>query len=247
MARNDALNNEQLLPETLRNEFHRVQRELETDREFGHVFNTDRVRLWRAMDEHYGYHGSAMRRAVLAARVVWPLLPMWEDATLETPGMLPSPDCSGMPRLYLKSCTKALLQKPCDLDQKSRDRIMAKMERLVIPEFEPLCLVILAILEADSLIAGARYCDDDELGEEIEQIWNGVETGELDELGDRDDWDLLDCHFWASETIAGDLRDRRKNDRTARKDFWIHWLDDFVVVNTLAIDELVADLARFID
>jgi len=241
------LNNEHLLPEKLRHEFLRVQRELEADRQFGHIFSRARVRLWRAMDEHCGYHDSAMRRAVLAARVVWPLLPMWENATHGSPGMLPSPDCAGMPRLYLVSCTKELMGEPRALDQRSYDRIMAKMETLVIPEFEPLCLAILAIMEAGPLIAGARHYDDDELGEEIEQAWDGVQAGELDELGERDDWDLLECHFWASEIVAGDLRSPRKNDTTTRREFWEKWLDDFVAINTRPIDELVADLARFID
>ncbi len=249
MTRNDALNNEHLLPDILRHELLRVRSKLEADNEFGHIFNTERVRLWRAMDRHYGYHVSAMRRAVLAARVVWPLLPIWEYETLQIPGMIPSSDHSGMPRLYLASCTKELMGKVHDLDEDTYNLLMARIERLWTPEFEPLCLVIPAILDAGPLMAIARRYGDDALDELTEQLWAAVESGEVNEAhsGQDMDWQCFECHFWASEIVAGDLRSPRKNDTTTRREFWEKWLDDFVAINTRPIDELVADLALFID
>jgi hypothetical protein len=234
------------LPDILRREFDEVQGELDADDDYGHISNTSRVRLWRAMDRHCGYHESAMRRAVLTAEIVWPLVPRWEAAMSHVPGSLPSPSYLGKPRSYLASCTRHLMGAPYDLDQACQYLLQAEIETLWLPELEPLCLAIPAILEAGPLIAGARHFQDNEPDEMMDQIWDDVEVGELSEFNASQDWDLLECHFWASEIIAGNLR-KPENDIAARKAFWTAWLNDFVLINTRPVDELLRSLNQFVD
>lgn len=236
-----------LLPEPCRTQFEQIQRKLESDDTYDHVEWIDRVRLWQAMNETHGFGPSDCRRAVLCARTVWPILPLWENAVAESPDMIPAHSLGNEnePRAFLRDCTLTFLGRLSRMHVDDEERRIRKLDDMWTPESEPIGAVLPAIMDAGNFLLFAHI---DNVESEYEQeIFRGVLSGEYnDRAYDCCDWDDRDCYFYAAGALSGDLI-KGTYDSAKRKEFWRTWLKDVFDVNVLPLENLKAKLERFLD
>lgn len=237
--------NESQMPDSILSVFKKVKSNLESDHKFGHIEWIDRVYLWQAMNKVHGFGPSDCRRAVLCARTVWPLLLVWEQVAEKSPEMIPSPGYEKYPRQFLRDCTLVFLGEIPKMDLDTQETLVRKLDGMWVSEYEPIAAVLPAILDAGNFLLHS-HIENVESEYEIE-MWNGVLSGQYnDHEYDCCDWDDRDCFFYAAGSLAGYLPEPT-NKIERRKQFWEQWLDDFVEVNVLPVDDLKSSLYAYLE
>ena len=208
---------------------------------YGHLFVSERVRLFDVMDEVFGKEESMIRQGVLGAFVGCPMISAWKSMvdTLEKPEQWHVHSYLDEALEKLMAFSIYWLRMATPNAGKTFTRLLSRAEVIcaLIPDDDVQRLVLGIEKSCFEIVRARRALGDSAFSKEEEEEFraNYLNIDEFHPYGEEFcDWS--DSHFFGAYLIAGPLE---THSRVARSEFWIEWIDDYLDVNSKTLSDLL--------